>query len=76
MNENRGSLFSDNKLLPNDEFTLFAIFVAAEMRNMKTAEYRRKLKHAIQKCMLEMAAAEDDMLERNPSDKNMSFKGE
>lgn len=45
--------------LAQDEFIVFGNFIATELRNMKTDESRRKLKRAIQKCLLERAVEED-----------------
>lgn len=48
--------------MPKDEFVVFGDFIATELRNMKTDEFRRKLKHAVQKCLLDMVAEEDAAL--------------
>lgn len=45
-----------------DEHTTFGDFIAQELRNMKTDEFRRKLRRIIQKCVLDVMEEEDSML--------------
>lgn len=45
-----------------DEFTVFGNFVAYEMRQLKTEQYRRKLQLILQKALLQIAEEEEAML--------------
>lgn len=45
-----------------DEHATFGDFIAIELRNMKTDQFRRKLRRIIQKCVLDVMEEEDAML--------------
>lgn len=45
--------------LKKDEYAIFGEFIANELRSMKTDQFRRKLKRAFQKCLLDLAEEEE-----------------
>lgn len=65
--EEETALFNQCKAIitnitPSDEYTVFGNFVANEIRDIKNAAVRTKLKRQIQKCLLD-AADEDSSLD-------------
>lgn len=46
-----------------DEYAIFGEFIANELRSMKTDQFRRKLKRAFQKCLLDLADEEEVALQ-------------
>lgn len=56
------SQICNKNCLTKDEFIIFGNFIATKLRNMKTDEFRRKLKQAVQKCLLDLAVEEDATL--------------
>lgn len=48
--------------LTKDEFIIFGNFIATELRNLKTEQFRRKLKLIFQKSLLEVMEEEETML--------------
>lgn len=51
-------IFGISSIVNDDEHTVFGNFIATELRNMKTDQFRRKLKRALQKCLLDVTEEE------------------
>lgn len=68
-NENETTDVSDTTQMCNkcgvakDEYGTFGEFIANELRTVKNDQLRRKMKRALQKCLLELTEEEDDAMQ-------------